>query len=491
MPNPTGPSDYDSWNLSYPDANNNEDPKAQQQQYRLNHQTDPWHSHHAHHAHPTLPLTPTSPHRTEWIYRHPKPRTPPLLTVSTSTSTINPKPSSPKHLSPKTHSPTNPSRLPIPVRARTRSTSARTSLITKQRPRPQTGYLAHAMSHANTSGNGSGSATAKKPAQVHSTIPARAGLGKSGCIKQKGKGKEKEKEEKVKEKQKMASPFWGLLRTRRGDEDRDDEEVEGSPGSRILDIVNSAASSSSVLSSRGGDDIQDEGDKKGQKKGQGKLKVKTDKGKGIALILGKGRPSIRPSVHKRSASLTSTQSTTSTTPSTADTITSTSIAIPAFSLPTIPDASQASSSPPRNRASSSSSNSSDSSASSAAHSTSTTATSPSPSVVASSPNSIPPIPAKSILTRSASTSSRAREERDVRGRADCTYPYMAEYPEHEYMYDQAQYGSGDEDDGGGNDRSSVGSGAGMSKNALSYNDGYSTSISTILLVHTYPRPNHH
>ncbi|KAF8061844.1 hypothetical protein FPV67DRAFT_1705063 [Lyophyllum atratum] len=336
---------------------------------------------------------------------------------------------------------------------------------------PDPRYLAHAMSHANTSGNGSGSATAKKPAQVHSTIPARAGLGKSGSIKQKEKGKEKE--EKVREKQKTASPFWGLLRARRGDEDRDTEEIEGSPGSRILDIVDSACSSS-VLSARAGDESDDED----HKKGQGKLKVKTDKGKGMALMLGKGRPSIRPSVQKRTASLTSTQSTTSTTPSPANTITSNSTVTPAFSLPTMTDTPQASSSPPRNRASSSSSNSSDSSASSAAHSTSTTATSPSPSVVASSPNlSLPapllPLPARppsslaALFSRDGSAKGSAKSVTFV-DEPTVHYPYTEEYREYEYMHDQAQYGSGDEDDGGGNDSSSVGSGAGLSKNALAW-----------------------
>ncbi|GLB36544.1 hypothetical protein LshimejAT787_0308320 [Lyophyllum shimeji] len=466
---------------------------------------------------PRTPTTPTqlsrslpnpSPHRTEWIYRHPKRRSPPALSLTTSTSsttTLTPKLPSPKSASPKSNSPTTASRLPVPVRARTRSTTARTSPIAKPRPRPQTGYHAHALSHANTSGN-----VAKKPAQVHSTIPARPGFGKSVSPK----GKEKVKEGK--DKQKLVPPLWGLLRARRGEEEKDDDEKESCPGSRILDIVNSSVSSSSVFD----DDSEDEGDKKS--KGKGKLKIKTDntkgKGKGIALVLGKGRPSVvRPPAHKRSASVSSTLSSTSAAPSTAGTISSSSTAVPAFALPPAAPATSVTtatpedpSTPARNRASSSSSNSSNSTASSGAHSTSTAATSPSPSL-ASSPKPLPGTPAKSILTRSASSSSRAppsslaalfsisRGNHSASGSAKSVtfvdeptvhYPYAGEYGDdahaegegvregEEYVYDEAQYGSGDEDEvphsaseRTGRDMVDVGEGVVLSKAALAWEMG--------------------
>ncbi|KAG5353881.1 hypothetical protein C0989_001134 [Termitomyces sp. Mn162] len=157
-------------------------------------------------------------------------------------------------------------------RPRTRSTSSRT------RPRPPTGY------HARP---------------VHSVIPALS-------------AKEKEKEKSI----------WTMLRL------GDGKEEGGSPGSRILDIVNAAENETSK------------------------------KGKGLALVIGRGRP------------------------------------------PTLDP-------PPRNRASSASSNSTAS-----AHTVSTPATSPSPSVPAS-PKPPSTAPTKSILSRSASTSSRAGPQRSI------------------------------------------------------------------------------
>ncbi|KAG6814448.1 hypothetical protein H0H92_007452 [Tricholoma furcatifolium] len=320
-----------------------------------------------------------SPPRSAWIHRHPKPRTvrPPPLALSTSNSATSalsatrPVPSSPLASS-HTHTHT---------RTRTRSIN---------RQRPQMGYTAHsgsssssgsgnhhhhALSHANTENRATSASPTKRV--VHSVLPARGTAGTSA------KDKDKEKERSI----------WAMFKPAEEKNvcarDASLDVEEGSPESRIMDIVNANASTRWV-----GYDLGKDADKDKEK---GILRLK--KGKGLALVMGRGRSSSSP--HKRSASLPSTVSTSS-----VATTTVTAAFVP--STPTSPRNSPV----PRNRASSASSNSTNSTTS--ALSASTAATSPSPSVPASpkppsslSSHSHAAMPTKSILSRSASTSSRA------------------------------------------------------------------------------------
>ncbi|KAG6820355.1 hypothetical protein H0H93_001800 [Arthromyces matolae] len=306
-----------------------------------------------------------------WIHRHPKPRAPRVRTPSIST--IASGPSSSSRSSPSRVTPSS----SLSSRPRTRSTASRAA-----QSRSQTHHH-HALSHANSS------SPSKRP--IHSSMAPRG--------KVSAKDKETEKERSI----------WNMLKNPIGVTTKEEEEdVEGSsPESRILDIVNAA----------------ERGDEEKEK-----AVMRSKKGKGLALVIGRGRPppstsAFSHSSHNRSGSLSSTISSRRTSPTSSTISISLPKPAPFFRpRPPTPPTSCSSNTPhvhtplPRTRASSASSNSTSNSLVSA-QTISTPATSPSPSVPASpkpptsltstpNPSSSMPVPTKSILSRSASTSSR-------------------------------------------------------------------------------------
>ncbi|KAG6918662.1 hypothetical protein DXG01_012479 [Tephrocybe rancida] len=362
------------------------------------------------HTHPNpciaLPPEPPRPHPLPKECRSKRldpqtPQTPPLaptLKLSTSTSSTSSAhtarnarahPPSPLSLTRAPSNGSSASSKAYSYRPRTRSTTSRTSPspisvhartspgALRPRVRPQTGFHHHhALSHANANTNanaGANNASAgKRPVQVHSVIPARG-----------GKEKEREKEKREKEREGERS-IWAMLRLGDSEKDKEkergrdsgEEQGEGSPEQRILDIVNAAEKGK-----------KEKDKEKGKDKDKDRPTARLKKSKGLAL-LGLGRPPPSPTSSRTPSSSLPTAAATS-------------------STATILPFAQPSPSPERHRASSASSAST---ASSACASASTAATSPTPSLPASpkpaSTSSTAPTPARGILSRSNSTASR-------------------------------------------------------------------------------------